>query len=290
MSPRVVAWFVVLGATVAAPVDSPSPSRIITISPNGAEVICALDACDRIVGVDKFCVYPPELAARPRVGGLFDPDLEKIVTLRPDLVVLRGRNRALEELCGRQSIPLYLDRTERLADIETCILELGHKLGCHDRADGLVREFHQRLEAIRGRTADKPRPRALLTISRRPDAIANVMTAGKRTFLDEMLEIAGGTNVFGHLDMAYPQISPEAILAQQPEVILEFAPELNLTNDLKQQMIEQWTKLGSIPAVANRRIYFITDDNALIPSPRYVEIIEKIVVILRDQGIEHPPP
>jgi iron complex transport system substrate-binding protein len=275
-----VPWIVDAGE----PLGHGNPQRIVTIAPNSAEVICALGACDSIVGVSKFCVYPPELQSRPRVGGLFDPDLEKIIALRPDLIVLRGRSESVERLAAERGIAIHHDKTERLRDVETCILELGRRLGREKQADRLVATFRRRIDAVRKRVAGKPRPRVLLTISRQPDRLANLMTTGKGTFLDEMLAITGGANVFGHLDMAYPQVSREGIVARRPEVIIELMPEVKLTDALKRQMLEQWKTLGSIPAVADSRILFVTDDNALIPSPRYVEIIEKVSRIM------HPEP
>jgi iron complex transport system substrate-binding protein len=259
------------------------PQRIITIAPNSAEIICALGAGERIVGVSKFCVYPPQLRDRPRVGGLFDPDLEKITALTPDLVVLRGRSQSLERLCDKLNIAVYHDRTEKLGDIETCVTELSRRLGRVEEAAALVERFRARLDAIRKRTEGRTRPRVLLTVSRRPDRIANLLTTGKGTFLDEMLELAGGENVFGHLDLAWPQVSPEAIVARRPEVIIELLPELTLTDELERQMRGQWQQLGPLPAVAGRRTYFITDDHALIPSLRYVEIIEKVSRILHPE-------
>lgn len=261
-----------------------APRRIVTIAPNAAEIICALGACDSIVGVSKFCVYPPELRSRPRVGGLFDPDLEKIIALRPDLIVLRGRSESVEQLAAERRIAVYRDETEALPDVEVTILELGRTLGRTKEADQLVERFRGRIDAIRRRVAGEPRPRVLLTISRQPDRLANLLTTGKGTFLDEMLEIAGGVNVFGHLEMAYPQVSPEGILARRPEVIIELMPEVKLTAQLRRSMLDQWTSLRSIPAVRDSRVFFLTDDNALIPSPRYVEIIEKVSRIL------HPEP
>lgn len=261
-----------------------TPQRIITIAPNSAEIICALGACDAIVGVSKFCVYPLKLKDRPQVGGLFDPDLEKIVALRPDLVVLRGRNEPVEQLCRDRGIAIYKDKTERLADIETCVAQLGARVHRTEEAEAVVRQFHARIDAIRKRTADRPRPRVLLTISRQPDRLANLLTAGKGSFLDEMLDIAGGENVFGDLDMAYPQVSIEAIITHRAEVIIELMPEIELTPVLKAQMLEQWHRFGTIPAVTNGRVYFIVDDNCLIPSLRYVEIINKVSRML------HPEP
>jgi len=259
------------------------PHRIVAIAPNSAEVICTLGACDRIVGVSKFCVYPPELLDRPRVGGLSDPDLERIAALRPDLLVMRGKNDALERLCEELRVPIYRDETDTLPGIENCLREMGERLGLIDRATVITKDLHERIDMIRSRNAGKPKPRVLLTVSRQPDRLANVLTTGKGTFLDQMIEIAGGVNVFGHLDMHYPQVSPEGMLAQQPEVIIELMPDLKLTDALKEQMSEQWNQLGSMPAVMKNRIYVITDENGLIPSPRYVEIIDKVSRLLHSE-------
>ncbi len=266
----------------AGPVSS-APRRIVTLGPNSAEVICLLGACDAIVGVSKFCVYPPELKDRPRVGGLFDPDLERIVALKPDLVVLRGRSDSVEQLCRRRGILVYHDRTEQLRDVEKCILELGQRLGKMDAAEKRVEQFQSRLDAVRERVASRTRPRVLLTVSRSPNGLGDVLTTGRGTFLHDMLEIAGGANVFGHLDMGWPQVSGESIITRRPQVIIELMPEVNLTPALKQQMLEQWKKLGSIPAVTDGRIHFVTDDHCLIPSPRYVEIIEQVSKLLHPE-------
>ena len=284
-------WLIAASALSSAGAGEPSadpvkefPQRIIAIAPNSAEVICALGACDRIVGVSKFCVYPKELLDRPKVGGLSDPDLERIAALRPDLLVMRGRNDALEGLCEDLHIPIYKDETDTLPGIEQCIRDLGERLGLTEQAAKIAKEFHERIEAIRSRNVGKPKPRVLLTVSRQPDRLANVLTTGKGTFLDQMIEIAGGVNVFGHLDMIYPQVSPEGMLAQQPEVIIELMPDLKLTATLKEQMGEQWKQLGSMPAVTKNRIYVLTDENGLIPSPRYVEIIDKVARLLHPES------
>lgn len=290
-----VSWFNTFGchwllaASVVAQTDAGSqtanvPQRIVALAPNSAEVICALGACDRIVGVGKYCVYPSELLERPKVGGLSDPDLERITALRPDLLVLRGKNDALERLADTLKIPVYRDETDTLAGIESCIKDLGARLGLEKQAEAATAEFRDRLRAVRHRVSSKSKPRVLVTVSRQPDRLANILTTGRGTFLDEMIDAAGGVNVFGHLDMPYPQVSPEAILAQQPEVIIELLPEVELTQEVRWGMLGQWKKLGSIPAVGSARIHLLHDDNALIPSPRYAVFIEKVAGLLHPES------
>jgi iron complex transport system substrate-binding protein len=264
--------------------DHATPRRIIAIAPNSAEVVCALGACDAIIGVSKFCVFPAELKERPLIGGLYDPDLEKIIALRPDLLITRGRNESLERVCEQMKVPIYHDETDTLAGIEKCVRELGQKLGRSEAAEKLVGDFRLRLDAVRSRTRGKAKPRVMLTVSRQPDRLANILTTGRGTFLDELIEFAGGVNVFGAIDMIYPEVSAEAIIAKQPQVIIELMPEVKLTDELEKQVREQWRKLGAIPAVTDNRVYLLTDDNSLIPSPRYVEFVEKVSRILHSEG------
>lgn len=259
------------------------PRRIITIAPNAAEIICDLGACDRIVAVSKFCVHPPQLRERPRAGGLFDPDLEKIVALRPDLIVLRGHSESIERLCEKRGIRVYQDDTQTLAQIEQTTMELGRMLGLESRAIEIVKQMRQTVRSIRKRVAGRDKPRVFMTYARRPDRLANLLTAGPGTFLAEMIEIAGGANVFADLDMRYPQVSLEAIMAKRPDVVIELVPEVELTPALRRSMRAQWNALGPIPAVRNDRVYFLTDDNALIPSPRVVEIIDKVSRLLHPE-------
>lgn len=260
------------------------PERIITIGPNAAEVICALGACERIIAVDKFCVFPAELRNRPRVGGLFDPDLERMVALKPDLLILRGRSETVEQLARERGIDLYFDETDTIDGIETCIRDIARVLGTESAGEHLVREFRERIDAIRKRIDGRPRPRVLVTLSRQPDRLANLLTAGKGNFTDEMIAIAGGLNMFGDQDMSYPQVSTESVIARRPDVILEMMPELTLTPELESAIREQWASLGSLPALANERLHIITDENCQIPSPRYVDVIEKVSRLLHPEA------
>ncbi|MBI1827215.1 MAG: ABC transporter substrate-binding protein [Planctomycetes bacterium] len=261
-----------------------TPKRIITLAPNTAEIVCELGACDRIIGVSRYCIYPSEIRSRPRIGGFSDPDIERIIALQPDLLVLRGRIESLERLADEQHIALYHDETDTLAGIEKCVHEVGDLLGCSKQAATVNSAFRQRLDEIRKRVKDLGRTRVLLTVSREPGRIANLLTTGRGTFLDEAIEVAGGINVFGHLDMLYPQVSPEAIIAAQPEVIIELMPDTMLSPSIERELKTQWSHMDSLPAVVNDRIYFLNDENCLIPSPRYTAIIDKISRLLHPEA------
>lgn len=265
-----------------APTSQPTPQRIITIAPNAAEIVAALGAADRLVGVSEFCVYPPSLSALPRVGGLFNPDLESILRLNPDLVIIRGSAPEVERLCRDAGIRVYHDPTENLEDIFTAIAELGEILNQQSAAGALVLEMRRRIAAIADAVKDEPRPRVFFSIARDPTSLARVSSAGADTFVDSLITLAGGENIFHHLDIAYPEVSLEDILTARPEVIIEAMPEKELTPELERRVMQQWRSLGMMPAVRGGRIHILTDANLLIPSPRVVDSIARLA------GVLHP--
>jgi iron complex transport system substrate-binding protein len=199
-----------------------------------------------------------------------------MLALRPDLVILRGASAPIEQLCMTNGIDLFCDRTEKFDDIYRNITELGQLLDQRERGEKLSRRMRERLKSIADAVAGRRPPRVLMTLARSPDAIASVMTASRGTFVDEMIRMAGGENVFAGLDMDYPTISTEAILVSRPEVIVDAMPELEMTPSLEAQIVEQWKAVGSTPAARDGRIHVLDEDHCYIPSPRIVEIIEKL--------------
>lgn len=280
--------------TTAAAAKSPAARgpafrRIVSISPNATETAAALGAADRLVAVSDFCVWPPQVKSLPRVGGLFDANLETILLLHPDLVILRGANRGVEQLCAESGIALYRDRTESLADISKTLDELGDLLDCRDRAEQVRREMRQRLERIRrgwesALSAGAKQPRVLVTLARDGGVIGSVMTGSRGTFIDDMIRHAGGINVFADTAAPYPSVSQEAIMVARPEVIVEMMPEAPPSAELEERLRAQWHALGPLPAVESGRIHVLFDENAMIPSPRIVEIIDKLARLFHPEA------
>jgi len=260
------------------------PSRIVAFAPSSVEIIAALGGADRLVGVGDFCIHPPEITNLPRIGGQFDPDLEGILRLRPDLVVLRGHNKEVEQICAARQIPIYKDPTETLSTLYEAVRDLGGILDRKDAAQQLVGDLQARLRSLADGVAHGPRPRVFITIARRdPDSVAGVLTASNRTFIGELIALAGGENVFGRVEMDYPEVSPEAIVAAAPDVIIEAMPEAMPDPLLDQRVRRAWQRLGPIPAVASNRIHVLTDDNTLIPSPRVVNVVAKLARLLHPE-------
>ncbi|MBK8269132.1 MAG: ABC transporter substrate-binding protein [Planctomycetes bacterium] len=260
------------------------PRRIITISPNATEMIAALGAADRLIAVSDYCRPPESQESLPRIGGLIDPNLERIITLKPDLVIIRGSNHEVEKLCETNRIALYRDPTESYADIFRTIRELGDLLNSRQQAASLIERTESRIDRIANAIADRPRPRVLFTTGRTPESLTRVTTCGKGTFVDEVITRSGGANIFGDLDVAYPEVSLESIVSKRPEVIIEVMPGTpDPTGELQDRMTGQWQRLGDLPAVVDRRVYVLTDDEIIIPSPRIADAIARLVRLLHPE-------
>jgi iron complex transport system substrate-binding protein len=258
------------------------PQRIIAIAPNTAEIVCELGATDRLVAVGRYCKHPPQITDLPRIGGLRDPDLETILALRPDLLMVRGHTAAVETLCRDNGIRVYHDPTERLADIERAVLEIGELLGLGDRAADVAARMRSELSSIRRSVEGLPRPRVLFT-SRNPDQLAAIYSVAKGSYLDELISLAGGENIFGDQDTPYPLVGLEEILVRRPEVIIESLFGQGGSPGLRSAVVAQWRAIGPIPAVETGRLHILTADYATVPSPRVVRMAADLVKIIHPE-------
>jgi iron complex transport system substrate-binding protein len=257
--------------------------RVVSIAPDATELIAAIGRADRLVGVSTFCIYPPAVERLPRVGGLFDVNLELLLRLSPDLIVLRGENRAVQALCERNHIRIYRDRTNTFDDIFRTLAELGDLLDARDEADRAAAAMRHRLGQIERAVAGRPRPRVFVALARNPDTLAAVMTAGQGTFIDEVIRRAGGQNVFAAASIDYPQVSPESVLAAQPEVIIESMPEVAVTDALREKVRRAWQGLGRFPAADAGRIHILDAPNSQIPSHRIVDVVADVARLLHPE-------
>lgn len=273
---------------VTAPQDvsgtARAAQRIIAMAPSTVEVIYELGAGDRLVGVSSYCTYPPQVAQVPRIGGLQDPDLEHIVALGPDLLITRGISDALQRLRHEHGIRVYEDPSDSLAGIYQAIGEIGELLGRPREAAGLASRVRGELERVRRCVGGREPVPVLLSI-RQPGRIGKVYTVGQGAYLNDLIEIAGGRNIFGDVAAAWPVVGPEEVLARAPEVIVEAMPALEVDERLLASIIEQWRALGPIPAAVSGRVYVITDDFALAPSPRMTKMARRLAECLHPEVV-----
>jgi iron complex transport system substrate-binding protein len=244
------------------------PKRIISMGPNITETVFALGRGDCLVGVTDFCIYPAEARALPRVGGFFNPNLEKMTALRPDLVVLQGRHEKVDGFCRAKQIAALHVAMDSIATIYGGVAALGDALGASREALELCNTIRFELEAVRKAVKRFPRRKVFISLGRAMGSMANLYTVGGPSFLSEVVDIAGGDNIFFDVNQPYPEASKESLLKRAPEVILEMRPGERLSEAQQGRIVAEWNVFGDIPAVVHQRIYVVVEDFVLVPGPR----------------------
>jgi iron complex transport system substrate-binding protein len=269
-----IAFVISLGVLLAAQ-PPPTPKRIISLIPAVTEMLFAIGAGPQVIAVSSFDRYPPEVEKLQRVGALLDPDVERILSLRPDLVAVYGSQADLRVQLERAKVPVYIYSHAALPDITTTIRDLGVRVGRARDAADLARSIESRIASIRQRLNGRPRPRTLVVFDREPLTLRGIYASGGFGFIHDMLEAAGGENVFADVKQQAVQATTELILAKRPEVILELRGD-TIAARLKAREIAVWQALSSVPAVRAGRVYFIDQQLTVIPGPRVADAIDLI--------------
>jgi len=254
--------------TAAAPV----PSRIVSLVPAATEMLFAIGAGPQVVGVGSYDMYPPETAKLPKVGALLDPDVERILSLRPDLVLIFSTQTDLARQFGRAGIAVFEYHQAGLDDVMRTIRDLGSRTGHDVDARAVVARMDAGLESIRRAVAGRPRPKTLLVFGRERLALRGIFASGGVGFMHDMLTVAGGDDVFADVQQQSVQASTETIIARRPDVIIEVrAADTPMAHGAVDAEIRTWSILASVPAVRNKQVYFLIDDRLVIPGPRIVD-------------------
>lgn len=258
-----------LATSEPARVQTAAPKRVISLVPAVTEMLYAVGAGSQVIAVSSYDHFPKEVEPLPRVGALIDPDIEKILSLRPDLVIVYGTQDELKVRLTRASIPMFLYQHAGLADITATIRSVGVRVGHAPEAEKVAGDMERGLDDIRTRVAGLPRYKTLLVFGREPGRLTSVYASAGVGFFHDLLEVIGSTDVFADVKKQNVQISSEQILARAPEAIIEFHGRSTPAQLETERKV--WGTLSSLPAVKNNRVFLIADERLNIPGPRIVE-------------------
>ena len=260
-----------------------APQRLVSVVPALTEILFAIGAGPQVVGVSSYDEFPPEVQRLPRVGALLDPDIERILSLRPDLVFVYGSQADQQERLERAGIRTFAYRHGGVSTVLETIRDAGAVTGHAAEAAGLAEDIRARLEAVRVRVRGQPRPKVLLVFERQPRTLREIYVSGGTGFLHDMVEIAGGENVFADVPRESVQPSQETLLGRAPEVILEVRASGLI--EPREVAAERgvWSALPGVPAVRYDRVYFLSGGHFVVPGPRVAEATEALSRVL------HPP-
>jgi iron complex transport system substrate-binding protein len=246
-----------------------APTRIVSLAPSVTEMLFALGASEQVVAVTDFCNYPPEAQSKARIGGL-KASIEAIIAMRPDLVLVPHAflDPAVLAKLDELKIATYVLDAKSLEDILSQLNQLGRLLNRSVEAGRLVAELRQRIHAVRERTQSLPHPKVLYVLNSNP-----LMTVGQGSFIHQLLETAGASNVAAASPQPYPRISIEAVLAQNPDILMFPVGD---TEGIPKAERAQWERWPQLTAVREHRLYQIDSELIDRPGPRIVEGLERL--------------
>jgi len=239
--------------------QAPLPRRIISVSPNITEILYGVGAFDRVVAVSDYCTYPPEVRNLPRVGGWQNSDLEKIASLRPDLVLLTDAQAPFiqDKLRQLELRSLTVPRAS-LQDVFTAIELIAGVTGKEQEGRELIRRTRAKLDEVRSRTKNLPRRSVLFVIDRTPGTLQDLYAATEGSFLVELIEIAGGRSIAEPAKIGYGRISKDAILIKNPEVIIDMVQGSIGKFGEHPELV--WRDLPELRAVRQGRVYPVQNE------------------------------
>lgn len=265
-----------MAAAQAVAQPSPPPMRIVSLVPSVTEMLFAIGAGPRIVGVSSYDRQPPQVARITRVGGLLNPDIERIFRLRPDFVVVYATQDDVRAQLARAQIREFLYSNTDVAGVTGTMRDLGQRLGLETQANRAAGEIERRLASTRSRIVGRARPRVLLVFGREPRALRNIDAAGGSGFHPDMLDAAGAVNVLADVHRATVPLTTEAVLTLAPDVIIDLHYGDQLASmDLKAERAV-WNQLPAVPAVKTGRVYLLLGDEFVVPGPRIADATEKL--------------
>ncbi len=266
-----------LGTAAVSPtsIGAGSP-RLISLNPSLTAIVVALGRADTLVGIDDYSARVlPELADRPKVGGLFDPSLEAVVSLRPDrvLVVAGIDQKTHAERLERLGLKVELYQNERLDQVLENIERLGRLLGREEIAAERITAIRDTRSAVARATRGHAEPGAVAIIDRSP-----LYLVGGETFLDEMLVAVGARNLGAALAAGYPRSSTEWLIDARPELLLDMTPGAT-------SAAEFWARWPSLPAVAAGRALTVEASRMSMPGPNLDASLRELAVIVHGEEI-----
>jgi iron complex transport system substrate-binding protein len=268
-------------------VHAEPPNRIISLAPNLTEILFAMGLGDRIVGVTNFCDYPEDAKKKPKIGGMYNPSMEAVVSLRPDMVVMTtdGNLKQFEERLRSLGVKTYVFRARRLTELPQGIRDMGSTLGLKERANALASEIEKKLERFNAKNQKSNPPLPPFSKEGRGGLKKKVLfivwpepliVAASGTAIDDAISLLGCENIASKAYTSYPKYSVEEIIRQAPDVIFIGKGHADV-KAASRKIIE---KLSGIPAVRHGEVYYVSDSIYRL-SPRIIKGIDEMARCLK---------
>jgi iron complex transport system substrate-binding protein len=252
------------------------PSRIISLAPNLTEFIYELGLQDKLIGNTLYCNYPDEAGSITKVGDLLTIDLEKIVTLKPDMIFItvegntRDNYNKLKELGYR----IFVSNPRDFEGIKKTTRDLANIFGLEKFAGEKIDSWQKRIDEVHRKSQGNPKQNAMFLVSLNP-----IVLAAKSTFVNEFLRLCNLNNITGDVEINYPFFNREDVLERNPEIIIHTQENLNSKNDL----LNSYPEWRSLEALKNDKVYYVDPDLFHRPGPRFTEAAETLYYVIYEE-------
>jgi iron complex transport system substrate-binding protein len=260
-----------------------APQRIISLAPNITEILFALGLGDRVVGVTRYCDYPPEALEKEKIGGMVDPNLEKIQSLRPDLIVgFRGNPLGVLNKLRRLHFPVFvLNLGSSLDRLFQTIEKVGRVTRAEDPAKTLITDLKEKHQAIRAALRNVPKkPKVFLSVYGQ-----GLWTCGEGSYLNDLLVQAGGVNIAGHIPRRWLQLNREQLIHENPDVIIIMAKDKERFSQAGESFRAD-SRLKDVRAVKDNSIHWLDENIAGRFGPRLIDALAAVAQILHPEMFE----
>jgi len=260
-----------------------APRRLASLSPNLTEIVYGVGAFDQLVGVSQYTEYPPAVSKLPVVGGWQNPDYEKLVGLRPDLVLVDlGQAQFVQDKCKQLGLHVMVVADEKVSDVYTAIMVIGQATGHEAEAGKLLQTTRDGLLRVSQRTAALPKLNVVLIVDRTPGTLRDLYTATAGSYLAELVDLAGGRIAVPPDKLGYAKLSKEDLLAADPDVILDFTH--GAAGRFAGDPIEAWREMPELKAVKTHRVSAVNEDYVPHASQRIVLTAELFARLIHPEG------
>ncbi|MCC6580479.1 MAG: ABC transporter substrate-binding protein [Phycisphaeraceae bacterium] len=264
--------------------------RVISLAPSITETLFAVGAGNRVVGVTRYCLYPPQAKTVEQVGGYLDHSMEAMLRLKPDLVIAGEEHHDSLEQLRKLGLPILIVHHRMIGGILESIGLIGQATDSLAGAEDLAADIRGRMERVRRKVAGLPRPRVMVCLGRgMGGGVGEIFIAGKDNFYDEIIELAGGANVFDAAIVKSPAISDEGVLRLNPDVIIDMVPSPEERGTTAAAIAEDWKTLSQVAAVKAGRVHVLTGDYVVIPGPRFARTLEDAARVIQPEARWNEP-
>ncbi len=251
-----------------------APQRIVSTSPAITEILFALGLGPNVVGVSSFCRYPEQALKLPKIGGFAEPNVESILQLRPALVIVQKNPIRLTERLQAARLNVIEVSPDSMEGVHRSIRQIATAAGVPAKGDELSATLRRKLEKLQAKTATLARPKTVFIVGRTVGTLDGLFAAGGGSYLAELIDIAGGANIFRDSGAAYPKITSEELMARNPDIVIDMGDSTHtgvITEEHRAAVVKLWNKFATLRAVKDRHVYAVADDRLVVAGPRMVE-------------------